>query len=346
MRVVNLSLLNTDWYIRQLKNQWSRQSAPLPISLSDREIDNLSVVRWRPRELALPVDKRRLFEHPEGLVVPSDTSLVESPMRWTLRGRPFGRDENGEELNILYVADQVVLDILTTNARRNWERPIYFAVTVSPDGQLDLQEYFQLEGQAYRVVPIKYDDPMFVGRVVPEITPRRLRQFRFTNLNDPDVYFDENIRRMVDNYRNIYSQTAEKLAEQGYAAEGKALLDSFMVAVPFETIPGDERSYLFLARAYQAVGDSARALALMKQSEPVVLHRLRYPRSERDIDLAARFVQMLQLAYLDARDYEAAAAFSDRLAEVLEDSTYRQTPEELRRLYQQMNRGRATDQGP
>ncbi|QXD14550.1 DUF2723 domain-containing protein [Rhodocaloribacter litoris] len=343
VRVVNLSLLNTDWYIRQLKNQWSRESAPLPISLSEREIASLNVVRWQPRELALPVDRQKLFDNPEFPIPAPDTNRIESPMRWTLRGRPFGRDENGQEINILYVADQVVLDILTTNARQNWERPVYFAVTVSPDGQLDLQDYFQLEGQAYRVVPIKTDDPL--GRVVPEITPRRLRQFRFTNLNDPDVYYDENIRRMVDGYRTVFSHTAESLAEQGHAEEARTLLDDFMEAVPFDTIPGDERSFLFMARAYQAAGDSARAIAILQQAEPVVLHRLRHPRSERDLEMAARFVQMLQLAYLDARDFEAAAAFSTRLAETLEDSTYRQDAEELRRLYDQML-GRPAPQPP
>jgi hypothetical protein len=342
VRVVNLSLLNTPWYVRQLKYQWARKSPPLPISLSDQEIEDLTIVRWRPREILLPVDKKKIFGQSE-MIVPEDTALVESPMRWNLQGRPYGKDESGEDLNILYAADQVALNIIMTAARQNWERPVYFAVTVSPDGQLDLENFFQLEGQAYRVVPIRHDEPL--GRVVPEITPANLRKFRFRKLNDPDVYFDENIRRMVDNYRNIFSHTAQTIADDGYKDEARELLDWFMEAVPFETIPGDERSFLFMAQAYQAVGDDGRAVEIMKKAEPVVLHRLEYPRSERDLDLAARFVQLIQLAYLDARDFEAASAFSERLAEVLEDSTYRQTPEELRNLYDRA-RGIAPDSLP
>ena len=44
----------------------------------------------------------------------------------------------------------MVLDIL---ANFNWERPIYFAITVGRDNFMGLEKYFQLEGLAYRLVP-------------------------------------------------------------------------------------------------------------------------------------------------------------------------------------------------
>jgi len=327
VRVANLSLLNTPWYVRQLKNQWSRDSSPLPISLTDDQIDNLSIVAWQPREITLPVDKKKILGSSEVEIALDDTSLIESPMKWTLQGRPYD-----QEINILYAADQVSLNILMTNAAQNWERPVYTAVTVSPDGQLDLQNYFQLEGQAYRVVPIKHDQPL--GRVVPDITPERLRSFRFRGLNDPDVYFDENIRRMVDNYRNVFSHTAQTLAAEGRQQEGLDLLDWFMEQVPFETIPGDERSFLFMAQAYQACGGSNKTVEIMKRAEPVVVHRLISARTSRELELVARYVQLIRFAYLDSGDFEAASAFSYVIAEALEDSTYRQSAEELRREYE------------
>jgi hypothetical protein len=169
--------------------------------------------------------------------------------------------------------------------------------------------------------------------VVPTITSERLRQFKFTNLNDPDVYYDENIRRMVDNYRNVYATTAEALVEAGEAAEAKALLDTLMTAVPFETIPGDERSFLFMARAYQMVGDKDRVIEIMQKAEPVVLHRLANVRTQSEQEYVEQFVQMIRFTYLDARNFEAAAAFNNRIAEVLGES-FRQTPEELRREFE------------
>ena len=326
VRVVNLSLLNTPWYVRQLKNQFSRDSAPLPISFDDASIDQLSIVQWNPNTVELPVDKAGLTDASEVYVALEDTALVESPMRWRLEGRPYAQD-----FNVLYGADVAALDILRTNAEQGWTRPVYFAVTVSPDGQLDLQNYFQLEGQAFRVVPIRHDEPL--GRVVPSVTPKRLREFKFTNLADPDVYYDENIRRMVDNYRNVFAQTAMRLSETGHTEEATALLDTLMAQVPFETIPGDERSFLFMARAYQTTGAKDRVVDTMKRAESLVLHRLTHARSQSEEKYIADFVQMIRFTYLDARDFEAAASFENRLAELLGEPA-EQTPEDLRREFE------------
>jgi len=339
VRVVNLSLLNTSWYVRQLKNQASRESEPLPISMSDNQIDNLTVVRWDARDVELPVEMDRIQQQSEMLFPLEDSSEIMSPMRWHLEGRPYN-----EQFNILYAADQAALDIIATNAQEGWQRPIYFAVTVSPDGQLDLQNFFQIEGQAFRIVPIEHDERL--GRVVPEITPERLMNFRFTNLADPDVYYDENIRRMIDNYRNVFGHTAQSLAEKGQPERGLALLDTLMANVPFDTIPGDERSYLLLSRAFEATGAPDRAIALMKKAETVILYRLANVQSDQDLRFASQFIQILRASYLDMGAFEEVSAFSDRIAEVLDDSTYRKTPEEFRRLYEDARQGNPAQVSP
>ncbi len=332
VRVTNLSLLNTPWYVRQLKNQYSRTSEPLPISMPDEAIDDLRIEAWRPRELELPVDKDRLLaglNEASGFVPMGDSAEIESPMRWMLEGRPYD-----QEVNLLYGADQVALNMIMTNAQQDWQRPIYFAVTVAPDGQLDLQDYFQLEGQAYRIVPIKHDQ--LYGRVVPGISDERLRQFRFRGLNDPDVYFDENIRRMVDNYRNIFSTTASQMADAGLIEEGIELLDWFMEQVPFETIPGDETSFIFLAQAYRDLGDAEKANAILNKAEPLILHR--FTNSDnldtRGIQRLGRFIDIMRTSYMTSGDFDSAARLTNAIADAIGDSTYRQTPEELRRLYE------------
>jgi hypothetical protein len=339
VRVVNLSLLNTPWYVRQMKNQWARDSAPLPISLTDQQIDNLTVVRWDPAEVTVPADPATLSGDRGLLPSQDDAGRVASPMRWTLRGRPFGQD-----FNILYAADQVVFDMVRTNARQGWTRPIYFAVTVSPDGQIGLDNFLQMEGQAFRVTPIQHDTPL--GRVVPGLSDERLFNMQFTGLDDPTIYFDENIRRMTDNYRNVFAHTAQQLAEMGETERAQRVLDLVMERVPFETIAGDERSYLLLARAYDAIGDSEMVSHLMTEAEPVALHRLRTAQTNRQLDLAAQYVQMIRLTYLEAGDFDAAAAFSGRIADVLDDPAYRQSPEELRDLYERQRRAMQVPPAP
>ncbi|GMQ82262.1 MAG: DUF2723 domain-containing protein [Rhodothermia bacterium] len=329
VRVANLSLLNTPWYVRQLQNQWSRDSSPLPITMSDTQIDQLAIIGWPPSIMELPVNKDQLFEPGEVRIQLEDSSKIQSPMRWQLDGRPYQTEP--EVINLLYGADQVALNILMTNAQQGWKRPIYFAVTVAPSGQLDLENYFQLEGQTYRVVPIEHDEPL--GRVVLSITPDRLRQFRFRGLNDPDVYFDENIRRMVDNYRNIFSHTVQSMAQAGQIEEGLSLLDWFMEQVPFETIPGDERSFIFTAEAYRALGEHQKGVEVLKRAEPLLLHSITNPRNSRDLEQAVRFLDIVRSYYLEVRDFVAAAEFTNSIADVLQDSSYRQTPEQIEAYY-------------
>ncbi len=323
VRVVNVSLLNTPWYINQLKNQASRDSEPLPFSMSDENIENLGLSPWQPQEIELPVDLDRITDETEVPVALDDTSLIESPMRWTLAGRPFS-----DEFNLLYVADQALLDMVVTNARNGWERPFYFAVTVSEDGQLDLQNYFQLEGQAFRLVPIRHNEQL--GRVAPSITPERLKNFKFTNLNDPDVYYDENIRRMVDNYRNIFVTTIQTLVEVGQLEEARSLMDLLMTNVPFETIPGNSaRSHLIVARAYVLLDEPEKAREVWKKAEPVVLESIARARTQSALERAARLMQMIQVGYVEIADFEAASAFSNRIADVINDDGFRKSPEEF-----------------
>jgi hypothetical protein len=341
VRVANLSLLNTPWYVRQLKNQYSRDSSPLPISLSETAISDLQIMPWKPRELELPVDRKAImgFSEMNDLVPPQDSSEIESPLRWTLEGRSYS-----EELNLLYGADQAALNILVTNAQQKWKRPIYVAVTVSPDGQMDLQNYFQLEGQAYRIVPIKHDDQL--GRVVPGLTDEKLKLFRFRGLNDPDVYFDENIRRMTDNYRNIFSHTAENLAQQGRVEEARELMDWFMEQVPFDTIPGDEMSFAFMAQAYATIGDEQKAAEIWRLAEPLIVHRLKHSPTQNDMQRAMRFVEVIRGSYLQVRDFEGYARFMRALAEAIGDTSYQPTAEEIEQLFDATSDSLGDDQIP
>ncbi len=316
VRVANLSLLNTPWYIKQLKNQPSRDSAPLPISLPDSRIDDIEVARWQPTDLSLPVDTAALRTSSEVFAASHNLDHVESPMIWRLEGRSLGQDADGNTLRALYAADQAVVDILHTNAVQGWQRPVYFAVTVAPDGRVGLDKYFQLEGQANRVVPISSGEEL--GRVDPIYSPQVLRRFRFTNLDDPGVYYDDNIRNMVDNYRNVFAQTALGMIEAGYATEAVELMDWIMEEIPYETIPGDLASFVFPARAYEMAGRLDTAVEIFKRAEPFVLRNLRIDATAAQSQqmLFSMATQILD-TYITVEDYEAYASFRNRINELL-----------------------------
>ena len=328
VRVVNLSLLNTPWYVRQLKNQTSRESAQLPIRMGEEEIRSLSPQLWEPREITLPVDKSRLIQDFEVFAGQTNVAQFDSVMSWQLEGRPYTRDPNtNEPINLLYGADIAVLDILFTNAANGWTRPVYFAVTVSPDGRLNLENYLQLEGQASRVVPLRHEE--LLGRVDAAVALQRLKTFKFTNLDDPDVYYDANIRRMVDNYRSIFGHIALEAIRVGLTSEGVALLDTLMTSIPLDVIPASVSSYMSLARSYRAAGQLDSSVRILQNAEPMVINALTTLNAPQSLRLYEQFTEAIRTTYLEAQAYEAAAGFENRLAEAL-GSDNRISAEEIR----------------
>ena len=362
VRVVNLSLLNTPWYIKQLKNQSSRTSAPLPMDMSEEDIERLGNMSyremlWQPDTVQVPVDQSAFLQDTE--LASLKRSRIESPMQWYLEGRPTQVQGYG----LLIVADRVAYNIIRTNAENGWERPIYFATTASQRGQLDLGNYLQLEGLALRVMPIRHDKPL--GRVTP-LTAKRMSDFRFRGLNEPDVYYDNVTRRLVDAYRLWFSEAALQLSQQGRADLARPLVDTLSQKVPFDVIPSDVQMRMRMAEAHAATGDTSQALALLRetekrargsqllsiaqtyarlgdtqealrlaaQAESSVLRNLTQSRSRRAQQRAVRQVQTLRYLYLDASAYDRAAAFSETLAQATGDDALRQSADELRQSFE------------
>lgn len=303
VRIVNLSLLNTDWYIRQLRDQWSHESAPLPISLSDQEIQELtsSLSLHRPDTIRIPVDKELLKsafsgdnKYKETIGVKPDTSLelfregvdfgipidsLDNEVAWFYRGRSAGTDQQGNERYYTQTQDEVILDILKTN---NWLRPVYFANTVSTSSQLNLQPYFRFEGKAFRVVPQRHDAVSSFGWIDTDIHTDRLRKFRFREWNNPDVYFNENIRRMLGNYRYSITELAQTFMEQGKPDSAAYWLKWGEERIPFRHAGDNTNSLILYAYNYARAGEMDEALRLSQTGEDKITDDLSFQMEQYD----------------------------------------------------------------
>ena len=294
VRIVCLSLLNTDWYIKQLRDQWSHESAPLPISLSDEEVERVTsgITQWQPRNIDISVDKDMLKEafsgdpqYKEKIGVKPDTSLailqngidfempvdsLDDVVSWRLNGRLYGQDQQGNNVYYLQVQDRLILDILQTN---NWLRPVYFANTVSSTSQLGLRKYFRTEGKAYRVVPKDFG----TGRedyIDVDIMTDRLKRFQFREWDNPDVYFDENIRRMLSNYRFNFMGLAQKYRELGMPDSAAYWLKWGEERVPFRPDETNESIKLLYAVRYAQIGAEEDAARLAGTSQEKLVNDL------------------------------------------------------------------------
>jgi tetratricopeptide (TPR) repeat protein len=134
-------------------------------------------------------------------------------------------------------ADLIILDLIANN---NWKRPIYFAVTVGNDSYMNLEPFFQLEGLAYRLVPIQNppDQQGQTGRVASDIMyDNMMNKFLFGNMNREDVYLDQNNLNMAMNFRNNYSRLAEALIAEGSRDSALKVLDYMNEMMPDKTVP-------------------------------------------------------------------------------------------------------------
>lgn len=284
VRVVCLSLLNTDWYIRQLREQWSHDSAPIKFNYTDEEIENISRVggiRWNPIIKNIPVDKPMLeqafsgdYDYKEAIGVKPDTSLpilrsgtdfeipvdsLDDALTWRLEGRILGQGRDGNPFYFLQTQDAMIVDIIEAN---EWLRPIYFANTVSTVSQLGLQDYFRTEGQAYRIVPKKFgqNPDIFIDT---DIAVKRLNEFSFTGWDDESAYLDENIRRIISNYRFGFSQLADQFLAQNQADSAAYWLKFGEEKIPFRKDEQNTRFKILYAYKYNSAGlaDDAHRLA-------------------------------------------------------------------------------------
>ena len=303
VKIINLSLLGTDWYCDQMKN-WMYDAAPAPITMShdkyvqgtrdviyvfDRINENVDLkqamnfvandnpetrlkvqgekpIDYLPtKKFKLPVDMEKVLAN--GTVAAKDSALIVPEIRWT-----FNK-------NNLLKNTMMVLEIIANN---NWERPLYF---VSPygDGDVGLSNYLQLEGFAYRLVPIyhKPTDVLGTGRINTDIMYNNLmNKYTWGRMNEPDVFIDHNIQRtmLVLRVRNQFARLAEELALEGKKDSAIAVLDRAVEILPCNKFPHDY--FLFgIIDEYYRLNQTDKANALASDYANASTQKLKYYKS-------------------------------------------------------------------
>ncbi len=207
--VLNIPLINTNWFIKEVM---SRDSL-FPIKLSELEIDDLRVIKWRDSTIAIFINKDVDFNLPKDVLTQDKLSIKISP---TMGGA------------YLLVQDQIVLDILKNN---NWQKPIYFATTVDARNIPWLQSYFCLEGLSNRVVPTK-SFPTNIDKMKENLFHRYL----YRGFADKRVYVDGVTQNMALNYLSAFIALAQSEKETGKKTDCLATLDYMEKVIPIEQL--------------------------------------------------------------------------------------------------------------
>jgi len=173
------------------------------------------------------------------------------------------------DLNKSYIRknELMVLDLLAHN---DWERPVYFAITVGGSSYMNLENYFQLEGLAYRVVPIKSgkSNSGDKGRVNTDILyDNMMNKFVWGGIekNAETIYLDENNRRFLLNYKNSFTRLADQLIVEKKNEKAEAVLDRCTSLFPNELNPFGYYDML-IAKSYYGIAKKEKANSIMKTS--------------------------------------------------------------------------------
>jgi tetratricopeptide (TPR) repeat protein len=279
VKVANLSLLNTNWYIRQLKNNDPYNVGTVNIRFTDTQIEQLRPVQWEPRDVTIPASSEALRAANSDLLQTYSTEPTEIMQQGSITWRMNNTLTFGE-IKAVRVQDLMVKEIVEAN---NWERPIYFAITCSDDSKIGLQDYLKLEGMALRIVPERRQPNQEFLNV--EILEAQLQEnpgysetyqpgFKFRGLNDPSVFLDDNHRRMTINYRSAFLRLALYYIQNGNNPLAIRALDNMETVMPRD-VTGLEPAFLFeIGNIYHSAGAYEQYEEIAREVEVYALQRL------------------------------------------------------------------------
>ncbi len=282
VKVANLSLLNTSWYIRELKDNDPYHVGTVKMNLSDAQVEALSPIRWKATNITIPFPNQA--STPQGLTDFKQKFDIADSTNIKPGGITFKMDPtvNFGNVQALRIQDIMVKEIIQAN---DWERPIYFAVTCSEDSKIGLSDYLRMEGMALRLVPEKrpangeFIDEKILKEQLFNENPGYSKDykpgFKFRGLANPNIFFDDNHVRMMQNYRNAFIRLALNYLYSGRKNLTIATLDKMEEKIPRAHIPVDNIGLLYqIANLYMDAGAMDKYKVIAGEVEKQALEQI------------------------------------------------------------------------
>ncbi len=290
VRVINLNLLNTDWYIDQAKRK-AYDSDPIPFSLTKEKyiqgtrdylyvnkeankadifvnikdaikfvsddnnttpMNNGKNLNYFPtNKFSIPVDKDAVIKY--GVVSPSLRDSIVNSVDFTYKGY------------IIQKAQLLVMDLL---ANFDWKRPVYFSITSGSEAFMGLEEYFQQEGLTYRLVPVKghgTPDGQLLGNANTALMYDNLmNKFKWGGVDNPHLYIDDQTLHMLTYFRSYFARLASTLVDEGKKDMAIKVLDRCQQYVTDKVAPYNI-TILPVAEAYLKAGSTDKGVAILNR---------------------------------------------------------------------------------
>ena len=289
-RVCNLSYLQTDWYIDQMKRP-AYDSPSVPIawtrlqyvagtregirvspgtleqaiaSLKDDPITMHQFLGDNPYELSNIIDKWILNDNKDMQIFPTDSIVITIDKEAVKRsGMMIAADSIPDVMHVslkgkraVYKSEMMMYEML---ARCNWERPLFVAMTVGRENYGNLGDNFVQEGLVNRITPF---NTKASGRTIDteKMYDNLMNRFKFGGVDNPNIYLDETVMRMCQTHRRIFSQLAKQLLAEGQKEKAQRVLEKVEKEIPGTTVPYTYQSgSLEMAQSWLTLGNKQKA---------------------------------------------------------------------------------------
>ncbi len=319
VRIVCLSLANTDWYLLQLKNDTPHGAEKVPFTFTDQQIEEIAgagPVQWQSKafKLSVPPEVYRKF----GLVdtMATGAGYIEYTIDPTV---------GSGEVRGIRVQDIMVNSIVTAT---RWRRPVCFAITVAPRDCIGLQKYFVRQGLIYELTP-ESDNVPFYERINEPVMRECLYDevdschselhygFMYKDLNKPGIYYDSNTRNMVYTLRDSFVTLASYYQAHDQKEKCAATLDIMESRLPVEAIPMDYRGMSYVARLYFLAGAAPQFRRYARMTEKEALMAI--AENPRNVSGIYNPYSILLGLYEIGNEYRKSIALLQRLHEMFPD---------------------------
>ncbi|MCU0455135.1 MAG: DUF2723 domain-containing protein [Bacteroidales bacterium] len=329
VRVANLSYIQAGWYIDMMR-QKAFESDPLPFSLgSEKYIEGIRVQMPvnttvdKPQDIKtvvrfLGLDDRKFHVDLTGRgdyvnYLPTSKLLISVDPNYVLANgtvKEYFRDRLVSPMIWEYSesdalkGDLAIMDLFASN---DWKRPIYMSTTVPGSQYKGLEKFFVQEGMAYRIVPVKISEsePGEYGMIDPHVMyDNMMNKFKWGNAGDPDVYLDENNRRMFGNFRRIFGNLAKTLIQTGDTVRALEAVNKGFSIVPSDKIPHNYfsiRSAEVLAMAGKKEEAAGIFESIINYADDYLDYIVSLGKNERydlDADIAINMQSLLDIYYM------------------------------------------------
>ncbi|ENI5846158.1 DUF2723 domain-containing protein [Flavobacterium psychrophilum] len=302
VRIVNTSLLMTDWYIDQMKAK-AYESEPVPISFSHKDyvdgkrdylvFDQKTEERLDVKEFFDFVssdDPRTLIEMKNGQKIqfyPSNKIRIPVNKNNVITNKIVSPKYNDSIVpyidvdikgDALYKNRLMMLDIVRNN---NWKRPIYFSPgAFADDDYIWMKDYLQLNGMVYKLVPVKTPidkeaSGFDMGSIDTDKMYDIMMKLDWGNSESTKIYHDPETRKNSISYRTHLTRLMNQLIAEGQKDKAKKIIELALTKLPLDYYEFYSMVDPF-ADGYYKLGETQKARTLLKQLEAKYQDELKY----------------------------------------------------------------------